>query len=144
MNPGSRGKQHKVEKVVDLDKVEQLAMQGLSQVQIAQALDISEDSLTRRREDQPGVQQAIDRGAAKGLAVVTDKLLKGIAGDKGFAPGQVQAITYYLNNRAGWSMNPAEQIGDTHNYFVLGPEKIEDANEWASTHRPALPSPAEG
>lgn len=144
-NPGKRGRKEQPLIVLSddqLEQIEQMAAQGLNLSQIVQALDISHDTLQRRRDDQLGVQDAIDRGNAKGIAIVSGKLMSGITGE-GFAPGVVQAIQYYLNNRAGWSNNPGEQAGDTHNYFVVGAERIDDPDEWASKHKPALTSQKE-
>ena len=141
LNPGP-GKKLTATITIDLKKVEKLAMRGLAYTQIAQVLNISHDTLTRRREDQQGVQDAIDRGKAMGVAMVAKKLFHGaLTGD--LNAGQMRAIEYYMNNCANWSSNPKETVGETVNYFIVGEEKAETAEAWVSQHKPALPSQKE-
>ena len=128
--------------LIDLDQVERLAMRGLSYAQIARTLGISDDTLERRRNDQVGVQEAIDRGQAIGISMVAKKLFHGAMTGNLTGP-QMRAIEYYMNNRAGWSSQPKEQAGDTHNYFIVGEQKAESADEWVSQHKPELPSQKE-
>jgi len=142
INPGP-GKKSIAMITIDLKKVEKLAMRGLKYVEIAQVLNISEDTLQNRRNDQIGVQEAIDRGRALGVSMVAKKLFNGaLTGN--LNAGQMRAIEYYMNNCANWSSNPKEQMGDTHNYFIVGEAKAESAEAWVSQHKPtALPSQKE-
>lgn len=61
---------------IDLAKVEALAANGLTQQQIADSLGISRSTLFERRKASDEFEQAIQRGKAKGIAVVTNKLME--------------------------------------------------------------------
>lgn len=82
---------------LDLEKVEQLAAQGLTQQQIADCLGISDRTLYERKRTSAEVAEAIKRGQAKGVAVVTNKLFEAARG------GQPWAICFYMKTRGGWS-----------------------------------------
>ncbi len=84
-------------KIVDLKKVEHLAARGLTIQQIADALDIGLDTLAKRRRETPALVEAIARGQAKGIAIVTNNLFEQSA------DGNVAASIFYLKNRAGWT-----------------------------------------
>jgi len=142
MNEGP-GKNRIAMITIDLDRIEIMAAQGMNYTQIAAALDISQDTLERRREDQQGVQAAIDRGKAKGIAIATTTLMRAVNGEK-IHNSCINAVKYFMNNVAGWSNNPAEPVGDTHKYFIVGEAKAESADAWVSQHKPtALPSQKE-
>ena len=82
---------------IDLARVESLAAQGLTEGQIADALGISPRTLTNRKSDSADFAEAIKRGKAKGIAVVTSKLMEQVKG------GNVTAMIFFLKTRAGWS-----------------------------------------
>ena len=124
---------------VNLKQVEKLAMRGMNYQQISQALGISDDTLSRRREDQQGVQDAINVGRAKGIAMVSKKIFHGaLTGD--ITASQMRAAEYWMNNIAGWSSNPGEVAGETHNYFVVGTTKSENSEAWVGQYKPKVPS----
>lgn len=82
---------------IDLNKVESLAAQGLSHGQIADALGIGVRTLETRKAESAEFAEAIKRGRAKGVAVVTNKLFEQCK------EGNTTAIIFFLKARAGWS-----------------------------------------
>lgn len=82
---------------LDLSKVESLAAQGLTEAQIADALGVSRATVTRNKRDNDAFDAAIKRGKAKGIAVVTSKLMEQVKG------GNVTAMIFFLKTRGGWS-----------------------------------------
>ena len=84
--------------VIDHDKVEQLAAQGLGTTQIARALGVSWSTIDRNRKRSANFEDAIKRGEAKGLAKVTNALFSSAN------EGNVTAQIFYLKNRdtANW------------------------------------------
>ena len=79
--------------VIDHDKVEQLAAQGLGTTQIARAMGVSWSTIDRNRKRSANFEDAIKRGEAKGLAEVTNALFSSAQG------GNVTAQIFYLKNR---------------------------------------------
>lgn len=81
---------------IDLKQVESLAANGLTQEQIACALGISETTLHQRKRDSADFAAAIKRGKAKGIALVTNKLMESIKG------GNMTGMIFFLKTQAGW------------------------------------------
>lgn len=81
---------------IDLAKVEALAANGLTQQQIAASLGISERTLYNSKRDNADFAEAIKRGKAKGIAVVTNKLMEQCKN------GNTTAIIFFLKTQAGW------------------------------------------
>lgn len=92
----SRNKVTKPKIEIDLDKVEALAANGLTQQQIADSLGISESTLYERKRENTDFAEAIKRGRAKGIAVVTNALMKKVK------EGNVTAMIFFLKSQAGW------------------------------------------
>jgi len=91
---------------IDLKQVESLAANGLTQEQIACALGISESTLTKRKKENTDFADAIKRGKAKGIALVTNKLMESIKG------GNMTAMIFFLKTQAGWKeTNVQEHTG---------------------------------
>ena len=91
---------------IDLKQVESLAANGLTQEQIAAALGISESTLTKRKKENTDFTDAIKRGKAKGIALVTNKLMESIKG------GNMTAMIFFLKTQAGWKeTNVQEHTG---------------------------------
>jgi transcriptional regulator with XRE-family HTH domain len=81
---------------IDLNRVEELAAQGLSQAEICATLGISEDTLTRRKRDSADFAEALKRGKAKAAATVSNKLFK-LA-----KAGNLSAIIWWEKTRQGY------------------------------------------
>ena len=91
---------------IDLKQVESLAANGLTQEQIAAALGISESTLHKRKRGNTEFTAAIKRGKAKGIALVTNKLMESIKG------GNMTAMIFFLKTQAGWKeTNVQEHTG---------------------------------
>ena len=91
---------------IDLKQVESLAANGLTQEQIAAALGISESTLHQRKRDSADFAAAIKRGKAKGIALVTNKLMESIKG------GNMTGMIFFLKTQAGWKeTNVQEHTG---------------------------------
>ena len=91
---------------IDLKQVESLAANGLTQEQIASALGISESTLTKRKRESADFTDAIKRGKAKGIALVTNKLMESIKG------GNMTGMIFFLKTQAGWKeTNVQEHTG---------------------------------
>ena len=78
---------------LDLEKVEQLAAQGLGTTQIARAMGVSWSTIDRSRKRSADFEDALKRGQAKGLAEVTNSLFSSAQS------GNVTAQIFYLKNR---------------------------------------------
>ena len=91
---------------IDLKQVESLAANGLTHEQIAAALGISESTLTKRKKENTDFTDAIKRGKAKGIALVTNKLMESIKG------GNMTGMIFFLKTQAGWKeTNVQEHTG---------------------------------
>jgi transcriptional regulator with XRE-family HTH domain len=91
---------------IDLKQVESLAANGLTDEQIASALGISRTTLANRKRENEQFVQAIKRGKAKGIALVTNKLMESIKG------GNMTGMIFFLKTQAGWKeTNVQEHTG---------------------------------
>ena len=89
---------------IDLKQVESLAANGLTQEQIACALGISESTLTKRKKENTDFTDAIKRGKAKGIALVTNKLMESIKG------GNMTGMIFFLKTQAGWKETNLHEV----------------------------------
>ena len=89
---------------IDLKQVESLAANGLTQEQIACALGISESTLHQRKRDSADFAAAIKRGKAKGIALVTNKLMESIKG------GNMTGMIFFLKTQAGWKETNVQEV----------------------------------
>lgn len=64
--------------------------------EIARALGISQDTLTRRKKDYADFAEAIKTGRAKANIFVGGKLMQAIKA------GNIAAIIFYMKTRCGW------------------------------------------
>ena len=91
---------------IDLKQVESLAANGLTDEQIASALGISRTTLSNRKRENEQFVQAIKKGKAKGIALVTNKLMESIKG------GNITGMIFFLKTQAGWKeTNVQEHTG---------------------------------
>lgn len=108
---------------LDPDAVEELASHGLSLEEIARALGINPSTLQKKKRMLKQIEDAIERGRAKGLTIVANQLFDQCM------KGNTRAIVFYLQTRAGWS--PKQEIKaevnatSTVNANVIIPEGME-------------------
>ena len=88
---------------IDLKQVESLAANGLTDEQIASALGISRTTLASRKRENEQFVQAIKKGKAKGVAVVTNKLMESIKG------GNMTGMIFFLKTQAGWKETSVQE-----------------------------------
>ena len=81
---------------IDLKKVEEYAQLCDNEAEIALALGISQDTLTRRKQTRADFAEAIKRGKAKANIFVGGKLMQKIKA------GDTASIIFYLKTRCGW------------------------------------------
>ena len=94
-NPKAR-KNKWIPSAEELKKVEALASRGMTEENIAHCLGIRPETLSKKKHEFEQLVQAIKRGKAKGIAMVTNELLKNIQ------LGNVTAQIFYLKSQAGW------------------------------------------
>jgi hypothetical protein len=80
----------------DPDKVEALAARGLTLEQIAHCLGICYDTLNETKKRHADFADAIKRGKAKGISIVTNALFEQVK------KGNVTAMIFFLKCRAEW------------------------------------------
>ena len=105
------------------EKAQSLAAQGLSQDEIALCLGMGQSTLYEKKAKFLEFSEAIKRGQAKGVAIITNKLFERAQGyshpeEKIFCskdgditradttkhwPPDTTAQIFYLKNRAGWT-----------------------------------------
>lgn len=81
---------------VDLDEIEMMASVGMTTKQIADALHLAPSVFGKLVKNDPTVQEAIDRGVARGVKMVTDSLFQNAM------KGNVAAQIFWLKNRGAW------------------------------------------
>jgi hypothetical protein len=76
----------------------------LTQEQIADFLEISDDTLRRRMRDDPRVLRAYKRGRANAVGTAGQRLLELVN------KGNLGAICFYLKCQAGWRETDPKQV----------------------------------
>ena len=87
----------------ELQKIESLAARGMEQQDIALCLGIHPSTLSEKKGQLEALNEAIKRGKAKGIAKVTNALLRNID------VGNVTAQIFYLKTQARWKENYEDQ-----------------------------------
>lgn len=82
--------------VLDLARVEELARDGHTEANIARLLNVSQDTITRRKKDCAGFADAIQRGREAAHSEVSNALFRQAK------RGNVPAITWYEKTRRGF------------------------------------------
>ena len=85
-------------KVIDYEKVKELASIGLTEEQIATSIGVSRSTISRRKRDDDTFNTAIREGKQIGLTTVTNSLYN--AATDPTKPNMSAAI-FYLKNRGG-------------------------------------------
>lgn len=106
---------HKKRIHVDPKIVEKYASQGLTQQQICANLDISYQTFQNRRKEPDGkkIDEAMERGYAKGVAFVTNKLMQLVK------QGHPAAIFFYLKCKAGWREKEEIEISGDRGVLII-------------------------
>lgn len=91
---------------IDLNRVEELAAQGLSQAEICATLGISEDTLTRRKRDSAGFAEVLKKGKAKAAATISNKLFELAKG------GNLSAIIWWEKTRMEYTDRVRSELGN--------------------------------
>ena len=113
-----------------------LLQQGLTYKQCANALGVSDDTMARRRKEEPDLEQACLEGKAVGVQKITNALFKAGMG------GNVTAMIFYLKNQAGWKDRVEGFDGDiTKTYVIMGSQPAETVESWVDKHKPQHLSP---
>lgn len=86
------------QKVIDYEKLYNLAKIGLSEEQIATSLGISVSTISRRKRDDEQFDRTLKAGKQAGIDAVTNALFEGATGEKPNTSAQI----FFLKNRAGW------------------------------------------
>lgn len=105
---------------IDYKNVEILAGRGLTQAQIALALGISEATLYARKRESEDFADAIKRGRAKAIGVVSGKLQELIN------EGNLGAIIFYLKAQGGWKETDKHEISGSNGEAI----KVETKSEY--------------
>lgn len=88
----------------DYAKIEALASRGLTMDQVCHNLGINRRTFYVHRQKDPALEEAYERGKAKGIAQVANVLYeKAIAGDN-------YCIMLFLKCRGGWSENTSVSV----------------------------------
>ena len=91
-----------------LKRIESLAAQGLTEEQVYLSLGISHDTFYRMKKQNAEFSEALKKGKAKGIAVVTNALFQKAK------EGNIPAMIFFLKNRdrESWSDNPEAKSKD--------------------------------
>lgn len=86
-------------KVIDYEKLFELAKMGLSEDQIATSLGISRSTISRRKREDDTFATTLKAGKQEGITAVTNQLFNSATDPH--KPNTSAAI-FFLKNRAGW------------------------------------------
>jgi transposase len=89
---------------IDLKAVEDAAADGLTEAEVAARLNISEDTISRRKKDSADFAEAIKRGKARANAEVSSQLFKKVR------RGDLGAIIWYEKTRKGYSDKVLQEV----------------------------------
>lgn len=101
---------------IDTQQAETLAAQGLTNEQIASALGISESTLYKNKKENKDFLEALTRGRARGIAVVTNRFFEIIQAKSKYvdengeekeeykydADTRLNAMKFFMERRGGW------------------------------------------
>jgi hypothetical protein len=117
---------------IDLVQVERLASIQCTDAEIAAVLDLSVDTLTRRKQDDPEFVQALETGKAKGRATLRRL--------------QWQRATNGSDTMLIWLGKQALDQHDRHeltgkdggaiSYVIRAPTPVESVDDWLRQHAP--------
>jgi len=87
-----------------------MASVGMSTKQIADALHLAPSQFGKMMQSDPVVKEAVDRGVARGVKIITDSLFQNAV------KGNVAAQIFWLKNKAAWkdTQELEQRIESTH------------------------------
>jgi hypothetical protein len=105
---------------LDLARVEELAREGNTDLEIARQLGISQATITRRKQDSDDFAEALKRGRESSHSIVANALYKQAK------RGNVTAIIWYEKTRRGFrDMQDMTSNGETIKaYAGFDPEQV--------------------
>ena len=112
---------------IDSQQAETLAAQGLTNEQIAAALGISRTTLQSRKRENEQFEQALTRGRARGIAVVTNRFFEIIQAkdDEGQyvydADTRLNAMKFFMERRGGWVRQEQNKVDLTSSDKSMSP-----------------------
>jgi transcriptional regulator with XRE-family HTH domain len=111
---------------IDIDRVAELAGRGLTQAEICAVLGVSEDTISRRKQDTADFADAINRGRATAAQEVSNALYEKATVDK-----DLGAIIWYEKTRRGLSDRVQQHI--TFDVSKLSDDELRRIAEGQST-----------
>lgn len=84
---------------VPIAEIERLAGLGLNWKQVSDAIGMSEDTLKRRRDNDPEIEESFNRGRASTIAAVANAVVVRAL------EGCPQSQKLYMNSIGGWAKN---------------------------------------
>lgn len=107
----ARDNYFKPSKNLDLDKIRALASLGLDYSELAGCLGISAKTFSRRRADNPEIEDAIIAGRGQGVADVAESLkARAIAGDPAACKIYLQALGANFGKKSTVSLEAVPSI----------------------------------
>ena len=114
LKPKSKGGRPSLANLVDLQHVEKLAMQGMSGASIARCLNVCPQTVHNNRQRSKDFDEAIERGRAKGIAMITNKLYMAALEEKD-PRARTTAQIFFLKCQAGWNDRAGAELAVTIN-----------------------------
>lgn len=107
----ARNEYFKTSKNLDLDKIRALASLGLDYSELAGCLGISAKTFSRRRQENPEIEDAIIAGRGQGVADVAESLkARAIAGDPAACKIYLQALGANFGKKATVNLEAGPSI----------------------------------
>jgi hypothetical protein len=110
-----------------IEKVEELGALGMNHEQICDCLGIHVDTYIEKRKDYPEFGEAVKRGQAKGIAMVTAAL------QQNMFKGNVTAQIFYLKCKAKWREEDAKNYDDSLDKAKELIRSLKDASDGRSS-----------
>ena len=104
---------------INLQQVETLAANGLTQQQIADSLGISVSTIESRLRESEEFKDAIKKGKSKGIAIIANQLFEKAKS------GDTTSIIFYLKTQAGWKETQTIDHQSSDGTMSPKPTKIE-------------------
>ena len=107
----------------DLHKIEQWAMQGLLEKEIAALSGITHQVFSQKKNEIPELIPALARGRAKGTQVASSKLFElMLKGDRA-------SIQFYLERKSGWKPTAVNANIDLNAISSMSMKELEELEE---------------